>query len=128
MDRTTREMLSVGIDVGTTTTQVVFSRLKVRNTARPGLVPRIEIDARAVEHVGAIAFTPLLGPDEIDADSLLQLVHQEYVAAGIDPMDVETGAVIITGETARRSNADQVLTALSGLAGDFVVTVAGAEP
>jgi ethanolamine utilization protein EutA len=125
MDRTTREMLSVGIDVGTTTTQVVFSRLKVRNTARPGLVPRIEIDARAVEHVGAVAFTPLLGPDEIDADSLLQLVRQEYAAAGIDPMDVETGAVIITGETARRSNADQVLTALSGLAGDFVVTVAG---
>jgi ethanolamine utilization protein EutA len=121
----TREMLSVGIDVGTTTTQVVFSRLKLRNAARLGLVPRIEVDARAVEHVGSVRFTPLLGPDRIDLDGLLAVVHEEYAAAGIDPDEVETGAVIITGETALRRDADAVLRTLSGLAGDFVVTVAG---
>jgi ethanolamine utilization protein EutA len=121
----TREMLSVGIDVGTTTTQVVFSRLKLRNAARLGLVPRIEVDARAVEHVGAVRFTPLIGPDRIDLDGLLAVVHEEYAAAGIDPHEVETGAVIITGETALRHDADAVLRTLSGLAGDFVVTVAG---
>lgn len=121
----TREMLSVGIDVGTTTTQVVFSRLKLRNAARVGLVPRIEVDARAVEHVGVVRFTPLRGPDEIDLDGLAALVHQEYDTAGIAPESVETGAVIITGETALRRDADQVLRTLSGLAGDFVVTVAG---
>jgi ethanolamine utilization protein EutA len=121
----TREMLSVGIDVGTTTTQVVFSRLKLRNAARLGLVPRIEVDARAVEHVGSVRFTPLLGPDRIDLDGLLALVHEEYAVAGIAPGEVETGAVIITGETALRRDADAVLRTLSGLAGDFVVTVAG---
>jgi ethanolamine utilization protein EutA len=121
----TREMLSVGIDVGTTTTQVVFSRLKLRNAARLGLVPRIEVDARAVEHVGAVRFTPLLGSDRIDLDGLAALVRREYAAAGIAPESVETGAVIITGETALRKDADQVLHTLSGLAGDFVVTVAG---
>jgi ethanolamine utilization protein EutA len=121
----TREMLSVGIDVGTTTTQVVFSRLKLRNAARLGLVPRIEVDARSVEHVGGVRFTPLLGPDRIDLDGLAALVRQEYETAGIEPQSVESGAVIITGETALRKDADQVLRTLSGLAGDFVVTVAG---
>jgi ethanolamine utilization protein EutA len=121
----TREMLSVGIDVGTTTTQVVFSRLKLRNAARIGMVPRIEVDARKVEYVGAVRFTPLLGPDRIDLDGLLAVVHEEYAAAGVAPSDIETGAVIITGETALRRDADAVLNALSHLAGDFVVTVAG---
>jgi ethanolamine utilization protein EutA len=123
--RSTREMLSVGIDVGTTTTQVVFSRLKLRNAARVGLVPRIEVDARAVEHVGRVHFTPLLGPDRIDLDGLAGLVRAEYAAAGVADEEVETGAVIITGETALRKDADEVLRVLSGLAGDFVVTVAG---
>jgi ethanolamine utilization protein EutA len=123
--RSTREMLSVGIDVGTTTTQVVFSRLKLRNAARVGLVPRIEVDARAVAHVGSVRFTPLLGPDRIDLDGLARLVRDEYAAAAIAPDEVETGAVIITGETALRKDADEVLRVLSGLAGDFVVTVAG---
>ncbi|WP_052666843.1 ethanolamine ammonia-lyase reactivating factor EutA [Nitriliruptor alkaliphilus] len=123
--RSTREMLSVGIDVGTTTTQVVFSRLKLRNAARVGLVPRIEVDARAVEHVGRVHFTPLLGPDRIDLEGLADLVRAEYAAAGIADDEVETGAVIITGETALRRDADEVLRVLSGLAGDFVVTVAG---
>jgi ethanolamine utilization protein EutA len=120
-----REMLSVGIDVGTTTTQVVFSRLKVRDTARLGLVPRIEIDARSVEYVGPAQLTPRSGPDLIDADRLYEMVRDEYAAAGVAAEEVETGAVIITGEAALRQNADAVLATLSGLAGDFVVTVAG---
>ncbi len=120
-----REMLSVGIDVGTTTTQVVFSRLEVRNAARPGFVPRIEVDARKVERVGRVRFTPLSGPDEIDLDALMLLVNEEYASGGVARTEVETGAVIITGETALRRDADRVVQRLSGYAGDFVVTVAG---
>jgi ethanolamine utilization protein EutA len=52
-------------------------------------------------------------------------VRGEYIHAGIDPSQVETGAVIITGETAKKKNADEILRALSGLAGEFVVSVAG---
>ena len=37
------------------------------------------------------------------------------------------GAVIITGETARKSNSSKVLQALSGYAGDFVVATAGPD-
>ena len=50
-----------------------------------------------------------------------------YQSAGISPKTVSTGAVIITGETARKENAREVLSALSGYAGDFVVATAGPD-
>ena len=54
-------------------------------------------------------------------------MRKEYAAAGIRPADVRTGAVIITGETARKQNANEVLEALASLAGDFVVATAGPD-
>ncbi len=120
-----REVLSVGIDVGTTTTQVVFSHLLLHDVARPGQVPRIQVDEKSVVHRGEVHATPLAGPDLVDADTLAALVRREYAAAGISASSIETGAVIITGETARSRNAEAVLEALSDEAGDFVVTIAG---
>lgn len=120
-----REVLSVGIDVGTTTTQVVFSRLVLHDVARPGQVPRIQVDEKDVVHQGEVHLTPLTAPDEVDADALAALVRAEYRAAGVSPGSIETGAVIITGETARTKNAEAILAALSAEAGDFVVTIAG---
>lgn len=120
-----RDVLSVGIDVGTTTTQVVFSRLSLHDVARPGQIPRIQVDEKSVLYRSPTHQTPLNGPDEVDAAALAALVRSEYAAAGIRPDEIETGAVIITGETARTRNADAILAALSAEAGDFVVTVAG---
>jgi ethanolamine utilization protein EutA len=120
-----REMLSVGIDVGTTTTQVVFSQLLVHDVARPGQVPRLQVGAKSVLYESPIYFTPLITPEEVDVQVLSDLVMQEYQSAGYKPRDIETGAVIITGEIARTQNADVILQALSDMAGDFVVTVAG---
>ncbi len=125
MPLTGRELLSVGIDVGTTTTQVVFSKLQVQDAARLGQVPRLQVNAKAVLYQSPIAFTPLLTPQEVDVPALTAIVQEEYRRAGIAPEQVETGAVIVTGEIARASNADAILKALSHLAGDFVVTVAG---
>ena len=120
-----REVLSVGIDVGTTTTQVVFSRLLLHDVARPGQVPRIQVDEKSVVHRGEVHLTPLTAPDEVDAPALAKLVRHEYDLAGISPTTIETGAVIVTGESARSRNAEAILAALSAEAGDFVVTVAG---
>lgn len=122
---TSRRMVSVGIDIGTTTTQLVFSELTLVDVARAGQIPRIDIAGRAVLHSSEIVFTPLVDPETIDAEALAGILRAEYQRAGIAPSQVETGAVIITGETARKKNADQVLRAIAGLAGDFVVTVAG---
>ncbi len=120
-----RSVLSVGIDVGTTTTQLVFSRLILADTSRPGQIPRIGITDKSVIYQSPITFTPLADRETIDVVRLTDLVKREYAAAGVDPKQIETGAVIITGETAKKKNADEILRGLAGLAGEFVVTVAG---
>jgi ethanolamine utilization protein EutA len=120
-----RNMVSVGIDIGTTTTQIIFSQLTLVDVARPGQVPRIDISNRKVLYQSQIFFTPLIDPETIDAEKLAKIIKSEYLRANIDPIDVETGAVIITGETAKKKNADQILKTISDLAGDFVCTVAG---
>lgn len=116
-------LLSVGIDVGTTTSQLVFSRLSVENQANAFSVPQFSITQRDILYRSPIHFTPLLSETKIDAEALGRMVKGEFAAAGISHVD--TGAVIITGETARKENAREVLHALSGLAGEFVVATAG---
>lgn len=118
---------SVGIDIGTSTTQLVFSRLVVENLAGSYAVPRVSIVQKEVVYRSNIYFTPLLSATEIDAEAVKKIVWEEYKAAGMTPHDLKTGAVIITGETARKQNANQVLEALSDLAGDFVVATAGPD-
>lgn len=120
-----QKLLSVGIDIGTTTTQLIFSRLTIENQASSFSVPQISITGKEVAFQSAVHFTPLLDSRHIDAAKVRELVRQEYAAAGVSPADVQTGAVIITGETARKDNADVVLSTLSGFAGSFVVATAG---
>ena len=120
-----RQILSVGIDIGTTTTQLVFSSLALMDVARVGQIPRINITDRKILYQSEIIFTPLVDSETIDVDRLVQFIRSQYASAGVMPSQVETGAAIITGETARKKNADEILKAAAGLAGDFVVTVAG---
>jgi len=118
-------LLSVGIDVGTTTTQMILSRLHVENQADAFSVPRMEIVQREILFRSKIRFTPLLSPDTLDAGGIRQIVADAYAQAGVQPEEIQTGAVIITGETARKENAQEVLRALSRFAGAFVVATAG---
>ena len=121
------DLLSVGLDVGTTTTQMVVSRLQVANRASGFTVPRLEIAQRQVIYRSSVHFTPLKQGELVDVAALDRLVRREYEAAGIRREQVDTGAVIITGETSRKENAAAVLEGLSGLAGDFVVATAGPD-
>ena len=118
---------SVGLDVGTTTTQLVVSELTARNRASGFAVPRMEITGRKVVYQSPVCFTPLLSGELVDGEGIRAIVEREYRAAGITPESVDTGAVIITGETSRKENAQAVLHALSRYAGDFVVATAGPE-
>ena len=121
------ELTSVGLDVGTTTTQLIVSKLKVENRASSFTVPQMQIAERQVLYRSPVYFTPLIGTDLVDGEGIRTIVEKEYAAAGITPETVDTGAVIITGETSRRENARAVLHALSDYAGDFVVATAGPE-
>ena len=123
-----RETLrSVGIDIGTSTTQLVISHLTLENRASPFTVPRVAITGRDIVYRGGIHFTPLRSDTVIDATGVRAIVAGEYEKAGLRREEVETGAVIITGETARKENAREVLSALSEFAGDFVVATAGPD-
>lgn len=120
-------ILSVGIDLGTSTTQLVLSELTVENFASAFSVPRITISDKKVVYRSNVIFTPLLNETEIADEPIKRFVSEQYHKAGISKEDIQMGAVIITGETARKKNANKVLQALSGYAGDFVVATAGPD-
>ena len=120
-------LLSVGIDIGTSTTQLVISRLTLENRANPFSVPKVAIAEREVLYRSDIHFTPLLSDAVIDAQGVRTIVEEEYRKSGFAKGEIATGAVIITGETARKENAREVLSALSAFAGDFVVATAGPD-
>lgn len=124
---TEENLLSVGIDMGTSTTQLVFSRLHLVNDAAPFTVPDVKITEKELLYTSDIHFTPLKSDTFIDTEGIRAIVAAEYQKAGIEKSRVDTGAVIITGETARKENAREVLQALSEFAGDFVVATAGPD-
>ena len=121
------DLISVGLDVGTTTTQMVVSKLTAENRASAFAVPRMEITGREILYQSDVHFTPLIRDELIDGDGIRAIVEAEYRKAGITPATVDTGAVIITGETSRKENAEAVLHALAEYAGDFVVATAGPD-
>ncbi len=118
---------SVGLDVGTTTTQLVISELKIQNQAGAFAVPQMAITERKILYRSPVYFTPLVGQSLVDGAAIREIVEREYEAAGICRNELDTGAVIITGETSRKENARAVLENLSEFAGDFVVATAGPD-
>ena len=120
-------LLSVGLDVGTTTTQLIVSKLTIENRASGFAVPEMDITQRSVLYKSPVYFTPLVEESLVDGWKIREIVEREYQKAGITRDTVDTGAIIITGETSRKENARTVLEALSDLAGDFVVATAGPD-
>ncbi len=119
--------ISVGIDIGTSTTHLIFSKITIENIASGARVPQIKIIDKEILYHGNIHMTPLKSNTTLDGEAIKALIEGEYEKAGIEKATVSTGAVIITGDTARKENAQEVQRALSGLAGEFVVSVAGPD-
>lgn len=118
---------SVGLDVGTTSTQLILSELTVENRSTGFAVPEMEITRRQILYKSPVYFTPLLGENLVDGQGVRQIVEEEYKKAGVAQNEIDTGAIIITGETSRKENARTVLDALSSFAGEFVVATAGPD-
>ncbi|MCP4708470.1 MAG: hypothetical protein GY869_07590, partial [Planctomycetes bacterium] len=118
------EILSVGVDVGSSTSHLVFSNLVLKRDQR-SVTRRFNIDQRNIIYEGRIIHTPLLDDNTIDIVRLTDFFHEEFNRAGIDRADIQTGAVIVTGESARKQNARQIVEALSNDAGRFVAATAG---
>ncbi len=118
------EILSVGVDVGSSTSHLVFSNLLLKRDEL-SVSRRFQIQERNVIYEGRIINTPFLDNKTIDIDKLTEFLKEEYRRAGIDPGDIQTGAVVVTGETAKKHNAKQIVEALSNDAGKFVAATAG---
>ncbi|MGG0033394.1 ethanolamine ammonia-lyase reactivating factor EutA [Priestia megaterium] len=118
---------SIGLDIGTSTTKLIVSKLLIANQQNQFTLPGCQIIDRRVTYVSSIYTTPMLNDVEIDVQRLTVLLEQEYKNAGISLDQVKAGAVIITGETARRQNAESIVHYLAEHAGDFVVATAGAD-
>jgi ethanolamine utilization protein EutA len=122
-----QHLLSVGIDIGTTTTQIIFSRITINNNAGASVIPEYKITHKELLYQSKIYLTPLLPDNQIDYAALKTIVADEYLHSGFPAADIDSGAVIITGETARKENANPVVASLADFAGDFVVSTAGPD-
>ena len=121
----TRQINSVGIDVGTTTTQVIFSALELTNRAPPSQVPRYAFSRREITYVSPVVFTPIEHDGHIRITELGHFVDEQYRLAGMSRQQIESGAIIVTGETSKARNARQAIMELAEALGDFVVATAG---
>lgn len=86
----TEEILSAGIDIGTSTTQLVFSRMILQNTGGFGRIPQIKVVSKEVIYESEIYFTPLSSREEIDGERVHEIIKKEYEKAGVCPADLAT--------------------------------------
>src|SRR5689334_18323217 len=118
------QLTSVGIDIGSSTSHLIFSRLLLRRQGI-ALSSRFVVVKREILHESPILLTPYVDKTTIDTNKLRDFIHDAYQKAGVTPKDIDTGAVIVTGEAAKKKNADAIAELFSTEAGKFVCATAG---
>jgi ethanolamine utilization protein EutA len=116
--------ISVGIDVGSATTQVVFTDIEMRRLGRE-LSSRYVPVVQDVLYASPIVFTPYRDADGIDADAVAAFVRECYGHAGQTPSGVRAGVVLVTGNALLQRNARSLAERLAEVQGDFVCHGAG---
>jgi len=117
-------LLSVGIDIGSAGTQVIFSRVQLRRLSED-LTSRYFVVDRETVYQSPVALTPYISEKRIDDRAIGGIIDAAYESAGVHPDDVDTGAVILTGEALRRENAKAIAEVLADVGGEFVCAAAG---
>ena len=117
-------LVSVGIDIGSAGTQVIFSRVQLRRLSED-LTSRYYVVGRETVYQSPVALTPYLSDERIDDQAIGAIVDNAYEAAQMHPDSIDTGAVILTGEALRRENAKPIADVLADVGGEFVCAAAG---
>jgi ethanolamine utilization protein EutA len=115
---------SVGIDIGSSTTHVIFSRLVLRRQGVT-LSARYVVTNREVLYRSPILLTPYLTATLIDTDQVKKFIERSYKEAGFDSAAIDTGAVVITGEALKKENSRPILEYFSTESGKFICASAG---
>ena len=111
-------LLSVGIDIGTTTTHLIISKIAIEVEGGFGTVPHAKISDKKIVYKSPVYFTPLDKRGNIDIDAVAGIINSEYQIAGVSKSDLQSGAVIITGESSKKDNARAVLQKIADASGD----------
>jgi len=117
-------LVTVGIDIGSSGTQIVFSRINLRRYGED-LTSRYYVVSRETLFQSPVALTPYASDERIDDAALAGIIDRAYDAAGLKPDDIDTGVVILTGEALRRENAEAIAGLVAEQRGDFVTATAG---
>ncbi len=117
-------LVSVGIDIGSSGTQVIFSRVYMRRLSEE-LTSRYFVVKREMLHQSPVVLTPYLSETRIDERAVGDIVDRAYAEANIHPDQIDTGAVILTGEALRRENAKAIADVIAEMGGEFVCATAG---
>ncbi len=120
----TVELKTVGIDIGSSTTHLLFAKVVLQRQAQ-GLSSRFVAIDRQVVWRSPIRLTPFLPDGLIDAHAIGHFIQDSYRAAGLHRHDVDSGAVILTGEAIKRRNARAIDELFAAEAGKFVCATAG---
>ncbi|MFN0072286.1 MAG: ethanolamine ammonia-lyase reactivating factor EutA [Chloroflexota bacterium] len=115
---------SVGIDIGSSTSHLIFSRLTLRREGA-SLSAQFKVTEREVVYRSRIMLTPYRSKTLIDVDRLREFFLGEYAAAGFTSDDVDTGAVVITGEALKKENAQPISEMFQRSSGRFICASAG---
>jgi ethanolamine utilization protein EutA (predicted chaperonin) len=91
--------VSVGIDIGSSTSHLMFSQLAIGYPSAHRRRP--EILERKVIARSPVLLTPFKENWNIEAGPLERLIDESFRNAGLSRENIDTGAVIITGEAAR---------------------------
>ena len=117
-------LTSVGIDIGSSTSHLIFSRLLLRRQGI-SLSSRFVVVSREIVYESPILLTPYVDKLTIDTEKLNDFIHDAYARAGLTRQDIDTGALIVTGEAAKKKNAEAIAALFSEEAGKFVCATAG---
>ncbi len=117
-------LTSVGIDIGSAGTQILFSHLHLRRQS-VDLSSRYLVVSRETWYESPVSLTPYESETLIDARALGEIVDNAYNEAKVNPNDIDTGVVILTGEALRRSNSERIGQILSEKCGELVCVAAG---
>jgi ethanolamine utilization protein EutA len=123
-DQDTIELRTVGIDIGSSTTHLLFARVTLKRLAE-GLSSRFIVISRQILWRSPIMLTPFLADGAIDANALEQFIRQAYADAGLQRSEIDSGAVILTGEASKRKNARAIDEIFAQDSGKFVCATAG---
>lgn len=118
------ELRTVGIDIGSSTSHLMFSLVHLQRLGT-ALSSRFVVVKRQMLWQSPIKLTPYLPDYTIDTDDLAEFFGSCYHLAQVDPEDVDSGAVILTGEAIKRHNARAIAELFSEVSGTFVCASAG---